>query len=581
MSAAPAGNRSLVSTLMPGAGLPAGVLDLLKAASTRKAVGEDLLGTDVPGMPLLSAMAQTGGAVGKGHGHGTGVVDWNTLRIIRESSCVLIPIHEARQHALARFARKSFGKPGEIGWRVVHRDYANPAQQVPTRLRPLISEAEDVLSTTMPELQCHGVGSLLKSLWDDYATLNRPALECVYRDGKLRALRPIDGARVWESNAFLQRWARGQSAAMEKLRTGADRLAYAQDKIGVDFRRSRYVWVESDVTIKGLTTEQVIVGTERTSTDIQYGPYPPGKVERALNMAVYGDQVMEYSASYFTQGMQSNWIMFLPENSTQEAQQQFATHFARKSQGLQHAHQPVMIGADAKNVHLENLAPGMPKDFAFEGMLAIVVAMICAVYRIDPSTINAKPWDGGSGPKLTEGGREEEIASAKEEGLSGDLEHLRASCLDPAVQRIHPDLMVVIDDGSFDPKAQQELIKARKTGVETTNEIRVGEGMKPLGFYLDADQMDTASKKDKLRHEANPYNHVADSAMGTVTMLTSNAQQQLDAMNQPQQPGAEAGAPGGQDAPEDAPEEDDGGDWGQQKPQGGEDDGWPDVGADE
>lgn len=561
---------SLVQTLLgPGPGRdgdPRLALDeLAKAVQGRARVGQDMLASAIPTMPLTQTVGATGGAVGKGQGYGTGTLDWRWLRVLRESSCILLPIHEARQHALSRFSRRSFGLPGQIGCRVVHRDFANPRQEVPRRFRPLIKEAETVLFRTMPELQHHGVGSLLKGLWDDYATLNRPAMELIYRDGELAAVRAIDGARVWESRAFLQLWARGHAAELEKL-DARDRLDYASEQLRVDLSRARYFWVEDDVTLRGLTADQVIIGTERTSTDIRYGPYPPGKVERAINLAVYADQVLEYSASFFSQGMMSTWLMCIEPGLREQAMAEFARHFADKSRGMAAAHQPVIVEMDPAKFKLENLTPGMPRDFAFEGMLSVCAVLMCAIYRIDPSTINVKPWDGGSGPRLSEPGREEEIAASKEEGLSGDLEHLRAACLNPAIQRIHPELEVVIDTGDFDPKAALELISARKKNIETTNEIRVGEGMKPLGFYVAPDDWDKASEADQLKHQANPYNHVADPSLGSTTMLTMPHQQKLDAMQQAQQPdqGADAAQPqdeglGDGDAPSD-------------------DEGWPEMG---
>lgn len=576
MTASPSPLPSVAHTLLsPGRGgeLPPELGEMLKAVRGRAQVAQEILGSAVPSIPLTHTITATGGAVGKGQGYGTGTIDWRTLRTVRESSCILVPIHEARQHALSRFSRRSFGLPGQIGCRIVHRDFANPRQEVPRRFRPLIKEAETVLFRTMPELQCHGVGSLLKALWDDYATLNRPVMELIQRDGELAALRPVDGSCVWETWAFLQLWARGYAAELEKLGS-RQRLDYASNKLGVDLSRARYLWVEEGVSLKGLSADQVIVGTERTSTDIRYGPYPPGKTERALNLAVYGDQVLEYSASFFSQGMMSNWLIFLDPAARDEAQAQFAAHFAEKSRGMASAHQPVFVGADADKLKPFNLTPGMPRDFAFEGMLSVCAALMCAIYRIDPSTIGVKPWDGGSGPRLSEAGREEEIAASKEEGLSGDLEHLRAALLNPAIQRIHPELEVVIDTGDFDPKVALELISSRKKNIETTNEIRVGEGMKPLGFYVAPEDWDTASEEDQLKHQANAYNHVADPSLGSTSMLTMGYQQKLDAMQQAQQ---QPGQDPGQD-PNGAPPQE--GQDGAEPEQGAgqDDEGWPDVG---
>jgi hypothetical protein len=42
--------------------------------------------------------------------------------------------------------------------------------------------------------------------------------------------------------------------------------------------------------------------------------------------------------------------------------------------------------------------------------------------------------------------------------------------------------------------------------VLTTNEIRLGKGLRPLGFFIHNDEWEAATPADKSKHEANPYN---------------------------------------------------------------------------
>jgi len=168
-----------------------------------------------------------------------------------------------------------------------------------------------------------------------------------------------------------------------------------------------------------------------------------------------------------------------------------------------------MEEGDLKKLDLK----GPPKDMGFETWHSYLTAAACSIYRMDPSTINAKPWDGGSSPSLSAPNREQEIALAKEEGLQGDLEHLRLEILNPMVQRIHPDLEVVLEYGDFDPTKAATIYEMRARTDMTINEIRAEQGRRPLGFWISDEDYEQAKDEDKEKHDANPYNNIANPAV--------------------------------------------------------------------
>lgn len=529
---------------------PASTQDVIEMAKARAQIAERALAVQAPSIPVLSAVPSQGAAVGRGRGYGTGVVDFRTLRYIRESSPIVIGIHEARQHQLQRYSSKSYGQPGQVGWRVVHKEHRNPAQVVPKRFEGPIKQAEAILSRSVPDARVHGVGDVLRGLWDDYAGLNRPVLECLNdTDGQFAAIRPTDGGMVWESSAYLQWWASGRMGQIAKMAhlNETELLDWASRSIPVktagaaDLFRHRYLWVEDDVVIRGFTDQELIVGTALTSTDVRYGPYPPSKLERALNLSVWVDQVIEYNVRFFTDGMQANWLFFLPPDLRQEAMAALSQAFAERTQGNVGAHKPAILGAEAKDITAVNLTPGLPKDYAFEGLMSFLSALHCAIYQIDPSSVYFKPWGAGQAPSLNEANRSEEIAGSREGGLPGDLEHLRMACLNPVVRRIHPDLEVVIDTGDYDPKKALEILDLELKTVKTRNQAIVQKGDKPIGPYVSPEDWDEADPARQAAHLSNPYNHVG-SPMEAIQL--AQTMQGLLQPNQGQDPNAGGARPG-------------------------------------
>lgn len=471
-------------------------------------------GSQVPGRPVLSPVFQGYAAVGKGMGLGASGITYDLLRRVRERSVVLQAMHSARHAQLRAFSLRSFGTPGEIGWRVVHRDWRNPRARVPESIQRHIERASRRLSSPA---RMHGIstmGDVLAPLWDDFATINRPVLEVLRdADGDWSGLRPVDGGRIWDSAAWLSVWAAGAGRQyLDKPGlTDQQMLEIASSRLNVDLTnlaRARYMYVESNIVVRTLDADSLIVGSACTRTDVTYGPYTPGYVENCLEVAVAAANALEYNSSFFTSGMTSDVLLLLRDGMGPGRYAQFARALRENTQGVARAHQPAVaeVPNPTQDVHALNVSGRTNKEMQFEVWASMLYALACAIYRMDPSTINVKPWDGGSGPSLNAPNREREISLAKEEGLRTDLRHIVAALLTPAVQEEHPDLEVHLDDGTFDPGRALELESKQLANTRSINEIRTANGDPPIRFYIPPDEWEKASEADRERHWANPFN---------------------------------------------------------------------------
>jgi hypothetical protein len=527
--------------------------NMAKGQISQIIVGDQL--SDVPGRPVLSPVFQGMGAVGKGLGLGASGITFQLLRNIRERSIVLQAIHSARAAQMRAFSLRSYGTPGEIGWRVVHRDWRNPRARVPDSIQRHIERASRKL---MSPSRMHGnftMGDVLAQLWDDLATINRPALEVLRAsDGTWSGLRPIDGAKVWDSAAWLSLWASGAGRQhLKPTMSNREMLEVASSHMNVDLTnlaRARYLYVENNVVLKALDAENLVVGSARTRTDVAYGPYTPGYVENCLEVAIAVANAWEYNGNFFTTGMTSDVLLLLRDGMGSKVFNQFARALRENTQGVSKAHQPAVaeVPNPTQDVHALNVSGRTNKEMQFEIWTAMLFALACAIYRMDPSTINCKPWDGGSGPSLNAPTREREISLAKEEGLRTDLRHLVAAMLTPVVQEEHADLEVHLDDGTFDPGRALELNSKAVATTDTPNEIRVREGKRPLGFFIHDDEWEKASDADKAKHEANVYNHIANSTMNMRAQFMAMQAGQGGGGADPNDPNA--GGPGGPGGPD-------------------------------
>lgn len=475
--------------------------------------------SQVPSIPITEPIYGIGGAVSRGQGVGPGSITFHLLRDVRERSPIFQAIHRARQAQMRAFGVESFGNKGEVGWRVVHRDFRNPRAEVPRSIQPYVRRAQAILRSPAKHYNVHTVGDLLAGTWEDFATLNRPMLELLrHPDGELGGLRVPDAATVWDTTRWLQQWARGDMARQmlgryPNLRP-EQQLEIASAHMRVDLVHSRYLYVENGVPFHALREQDLLVGTALTRTDNRYGPYPPGYVEDCLEVGLHIVNAFEFNGSFFTTGMTSDVLLLLEDRMGDNAFRAFTKALAEATEGMQNAHRPPAIPVqNPDKVKALNVFGRTSRDMQFEVWSGVLWAIGCAIYRMHPSTINVRSWDGGATPSLNAPSEERQISLAQEEGLRSDLRHLVEALLTPAVQSIHPDLIVQIDDGVYDPVKQGQINEVELRTRQTPNELRVADGQRALGPYVAPDDWEDASDEERDEHERNPYNWIQNATL--------------------------------------------------------------------
>jgi hypothetical protein len=305
---------------------------------------------------------------------------------------------------------------------------------------------------------------------------------------------------------------------------------------------------------------QVIVGSLQNRTDIRYVGYPPSTVEQALGVVAAFVNTFDYNASYFTKGMLAEFILGVPAEMHPDDVDAFVDMFRESTQGVGTAWRPPILPIPAgQQFQKIDLKPSN-KEMMYEVWMSLLLALATACYRMDPSTINGRPWAAGASPGLSEGNRTEEIGLAKEEGLQGDMQHLIDHVLNPLARRCHPDLRVVFEYGDHDESKEAAYYEVRTRVDMTRNEARLAQGLGPLGYWITREHYENGTEEERAKFDQNPYNMPADSSFAQMVKAQSQADLQKKAMEQygnQQQPGAfgeqddgfGGGAPGAQQFP--------------------------------
>jgi len=533
-------------------------------------------------------MMRDGGGVGVRKGHGRfETFSLKMLRSVRERAPILQAIHEARATQVRAMSGKFRGVPGGVGWRVIHRDHTDHRREPPEEIKRFIKKAERIIERPSATY-CPTFTQLMMQLEDDLLTINRPVVEVLHSmfdQRRVVGVRAVDGEMIWPTLEWVEKWREDNPKWFKHYDpnelTTADVLDLACETLDFDLHGSEFCLVREGVLEQVYPRHRLIVAPIVNRTSIDLAGYPPSRVEMAIQVILAFINAWDYNESFFTKGMLSEFILGVSGDVHPDDMAAFVDMFRESTQGVRRAHQPpIMPLPDTGAIQKIDLkAPN--KDMMYEVWLSLLIALSTAIYRMDPSTVNAKPWDGGQGSRLGEASRGDEIASAKEEGLKGDLEHLGQTVLTPLVQRCHPDLLFEFVYPEDDQASQANLLSTRARTSITRNEVRLLEGLSPMGFWVEPEKMDSLSEKDQAKFDANVWNMPTDPTFVNYQQQKAmqEQQEQQEAMQQEQQeqgqPPEDDGygqpAAGQEDAAQGPPPEDDG--YGQ--PAGGqEDDGY-------
>jgi len=525
----------------------------------------DLTVSTVPSVPRH--MQRDAGGVGVRKGFNKfETFSLELLRKLRERSPMLQAIHSARHYQVRRMSRRWGGRKIDVGWHPVHKDHQDQGAKIPEGFEKYIAKAETMLERPSHRY-CPTMGQMITQLEEDLLTINRPIVEklySMYDKSRVVGFRPVDGAIVWPTMLWIEKWIadtpQWHGGFNPDGLSNEEVIELASEAAGWDLYGVPYCLVREGVLEGVYRAGKLVVAPIVNRTDINVAGYPPSHVEQAIEIVLSYINAWDYNATFFTRGLMAEFILGVSGDVHDEDIHAFVDMLRESAQGVRRAHQPPVMPLPVDGTLQKiDLKPNN-RDMMFELWMSVLSSLCAAIYRMDMSVVNMKPWDGGSGSSLSEPSREMEIALAKEEGLQGDLQHLADTVFDPLLRTIHPDLRLKWEFGDYDPKKEAELYEVRARTSITRNEVRVAEGQMPMGFYLSDDEYQEASEEDKQKFHDNLWNMPTDPSFASSYMQAKMQEQMADQEQQPQDDGFGA-----------APDEDVDG-FG--APQGGEDDGF-------
>lgn len=487
----------------------------------------------VPSTPRFMPRDVGGMAVAKGIGRWPHLT-FDLLRDLRERAPILQAIHGARRYQIDRMSMKWSGKKGEVGWQVVHKDHNDQQAAPPDGFQPFIDRFTSMLERPAPRYDTPTTGTLMGKLYEDLLTINRPVVEPIYSAVDARRIvqfRAVDGALIWETLLWVERWKQDNpnwsGGFDQRSLTPGNELDLLSMALDCDLHSAQYVAVQDGMVVNAYRHGALLVGPIQNRTDVRWVGYPPSHVEMAIHIISSFIATFDYNASYFTKGMLAEFILGVPGDMHPDDVDAFVDMLRESTQGVRNAWQPPILPIHSdKQIQKIDLKQSN-KEMMYEVWMSLLIALCTAIYRMDPSVINAKAWDGGQGNKMSEPSRDQEIQLAHEEGLQGDLGHMVATLLNPLAARCHPDLRVRMEYGNYDPEKEANVYEVRARTDLCRNEVRLQQGQEPWGVYLTPSELKVADPALAQQHNANPWNWPTDP--GFASIMSAREKQANDA----------------------------------------------------
>lgn len=495
-----------------GATIPPEALQAIHERRWRKAT--------LPRVPMLPRWThrEVGGAVAKGSGHEAWGITFDRLRTLRERSPIITAIHSATAAKVRRMARRWDGQRHEVGWEVTHRAALRPDGVVPEGFDRWIRGFERFLEEPSPGY-CPTLPDLLIPLVEDYLTINRPVAEPLFShfDGKaIVGWKYVDGALIWTAHDYVDRWmSQNPSVAQRASQEGLSPeqvVDYLSSVLDADLNAARYVLVRDGLPEAWYGEGDLLVGMGHTRSDIRTAGYHPSHVEQAVEIIAAFLGAWSYNTNFFRNGFMPEFAIGVKGELHPQDYQSILDQLREAALGVKRAHVPLVIplpdGAGLDKVDFK----ANSRDMMFETWLSCIIALACAVYREDPSSVNAKPWSGGGSASLSEPSRMGEIELARADGLQAILGHLGNHILTPMARRMHPDLVVRWHYGELDAEREARVYEVRTRTDLTPNESRVLKGQAPIPPFWPMDEVEDLSEEDRQKFDANPANWIMNPA---------------------------------------------------------------------
>ncbi|UOF90799.1 hypothetical protein LSG31_00505 [Fodinisporobacter ferrooxydans] len=423
---------------------------------------------------FFSYMSMTQGATGYGYTKPANTLQFEHLREARDKSLIDKIIINARIIQMKHIAKRVIVPGKQIGFRVVHENYADPNFKPTEDVIRRCKEMERIIDNVNQDIHPGGFRDFAAISVDQELTYDRKALVITRdRTGNPIQYHMIDGTTVRPMLLVLMEYMENKKM---NDRERAIQSFYYETKI--DLTNAAYVQVVDGMPVATWTKDEMAIDITNPSVEIDKWAYGAGSLlEQSIAATVTWLNAWAYNDGLFNQDSPESLLLIYGDYDP-IGLGAFQRQVLDQSGSGDYQKIPVITADQEFKAELLKIRE-LPKDIQFPELMRMNIQLKTAAYRAHPSIVNFSVDKGGAGG-LSIGNNSEDdiIKQSHEEGFQSICHGLANWITRTIIQPRYDDLVMIFEVDTEDEARRIEVLNQQASVGMTINEWRRAQGLK-------------------------------------------------------------------------------------------------------
>lgn len=395
------------------------------------------------------------------------------LREARDKSVIDKIIINARVMQMKHVAKRVIVPGKQVGFRVVHENYADPNFKPTDDVIRRCKEMEQIIDNVNRDIHPAGFRDFAAVAVDQELTFDRKAMVITRdRTGKPILYHLVDGTTIRPKLEVLTQYMQDK-----KIHSQDQAMYHFYRETGLDLTNAAYVQVIDGMPVAAWTKDEMSVDITNPSVEINRWAYGAGSLlEKSIALTVTWLNAWAYNDGLFNQDSPES-LLFLYGDYDPVGLSAFQRQVLDQSGSGDYQKIPIIPADQDFKAELVKIRE-LPKDIQFAEMMRIIIQLKTAAYRAHPSIVNFS-IDKGAGNGLTIGNNSEEeiVKHSQEEGFQSICHSLAGWLTRTIIKPRYDDLVMIFETDLEDEARRIELINKQTETCMTFNEARRAQGL--------------------------------------------------------------------------------------------------------
>ncbi len=422
---------------------------------------------------FFSVYASAQNMAGLGYSKPNTTTAFEMLQQAREKSIIDSAIINARVQQMKSVAKRVIVPGKQLGFRVVHENYADPNYKPDKDVIRRCKEMERIIDNVDDTIHRNGFIDFAAAYTDIEETYDHNAM-VITRDRQNFPIRYhlVDGASIRPVVEVLL----GYKEDHKEVKTNEQAIDRIYNETGTDLTNAAYVQVINGFAAASWTKDEMSIHITNPSVEINRWAYGAGSaLEKSINATVSWLSAWSYNDQMFSQDSPES-LLFLYGDVDPVGLGQFQRQILDQTGSGDYQKIPVIPADEKFKAELIKIRE-LPKDIQFAEFLRMVISLKTAAYRAHPSIVNFSMDKGVGGMSIGSNNESEIVRQAKEEGFQTIVHGLATWLTRVIVKPRYDDLVLIFEIDLEDEKDRIELLAKQTEFAMTINEARRAQGL--------------------------------------------------------------------------------------------------------